>query len=123
MDNVLIIEDFVYAEKSGNWNLHVKTVEKMIPFFHATGHFPYAKSAQIYLQDCKDLPNLMDSEEYKVFTEKGYFTSRRVQQFFSDIYSDQTIEQTLMRKANMRGGLFKIGVTDSVAFQWLFIVP
>lgn len=42
---VLILKDFVYAEKSGNWELHGQTIEKMIPFFHATGHMNYAKSA------------------------------------------------------------------------------
>lgn len=116
---VFILKDFVYAEKSGDWDLHLETLEKMIPFFHSTGHFNYAKSAQIYLQDCRDLPNKMDPDEFYKFTKLGYWTSRRVQKFFSGIFTDQTIEQTLMRRCNLKGGLFLRGVTDSVAIQWL----
>lgn len=116
---IFIVLDFIFAEKSGNWELHLKTIERMIPFFHATGHFSYAKSSTIYLQDMRKLKETMGPVEYKNFCEKGFWTSRRTHKFFSGIFTDQTIEQTLMRMLKCEGGLFKQGVTESVAYQWI----
>lgn len=116
---VFLLLDFMFAEKSGDWDLHLATVERMIPFFHASGRIHYAKSAQIYLDDMKKLKFDMNQREYERFTKGGYWTCRRVVKFFSGIFTDQTIEQTLMRILKIEGGLFKRSVTDSVAFQWL----
>lgn len=116
---VFIVEDFIHAEKSGDWQLHSDTIERMLPFFHATGHFPYAKSAQVYLEDMKALENHMSVSEYQKFTTEGYWTIRKSDIFFSGIFSDQTIEQTLMRLLKFEGGLFRRGVTESFAHQWI----
>ena len=52
---VSIFKDFIVAERMGKWNEHLDCVELMLPYFHAAGHLPYAKSAQHYLQDMRDL--------------------------------------------------------------------
>ena len=53
-DLVTLVEQFIEAARCGIWELHLETIRKMLPFFHATGHFKYAESAYIYLQDmCK----------------------------------------------------------------------
>lgn len=116
---VFIVKDFIYAEKTGDWDLHLKTMERMIPFFHSTGHFHYAKSAQLYLEDMKNLETRMVPSEYLKFTKEGYWTVRRSDRFFSGIFTDQTIEQTLMRLLKFEGGLFRRGFTESVAYQWI----
>ncbi|KAF2901749.1 hypothetical protein ILUMI_04427 [Ignelater luminosus] len=74
--------NFIAADRMGDWNLHLHNIELMIPLFHASEHFSYAKASQIYLQDMKELQDKMDSTEFKKFTE-GYFTSRR-----SGVFSD-----------------------------------
>lgn len=118
---VFLLFDFIFAERTGDWDLHLRTVEKMIPLFHVSGHFAYAKSAQIYLDDMKKLEEEMDVEEFEKFTKKGFWTSRRSFKFFAGIFTDQTIEQTLMRLLKFQGGLFQRGVTESVAFQWIIV--
>lgn len=50
-DMITIAKQFIVAERSGNWKLHLESIRRMIPFFHSSGHFLYAKSSQIYLQD------------------------------------------------------------------------
>lgn len=90
----------------------------MLPYFHAAGHLPYAKAAQLYLQDMRNLEKNIGGVEYPQFTEDGFFTARRTDKFFCDIHSDQTIEQTLMRSLSVEGP-FKRGVTESVAFKWI----
>lgn len=115
---VSVLKDFIAAERMGDWNLHLHTIERMIPYFHASGHFPYAKSAQMYLQNMQELPTKMDPEEFTKFTE-GYFTARRSDVFFSGISTDQTIKQTLMKSMNVERGPFKRGVTESVVYKWI----
>lgn len=82
---VSVLKDFIAAERMGDWTLHLHTIERMIPYFHASGHFPYPKSAQLYLQDMRELPTKMDPQEFQKFTE-GYFTARRSDVFFSGIH-------------------------------------
>lgn len=78
---VTILKDFIAADLMGDWNLHLHSTELMIPLFDASGHFPYAKAAQIYLQDMKELQCKMDPAEFEKYTT-GYFTSRRSDIFF-----------------------------------------
>lgn len=66
----------------------------MIPFFHAAGCFNYAKSTRLYLQDMRQLKETMDPTEYAKFTEVGFFTARRTNEFFARIFSDQTIDES-----------------------------
>ncbi|KYN02063.1 hypothetical protein ALC62_07132 [Cyphomyrmex costatus] len=76
-----VVKEFIKAERSGDWDLHLEGVKRMIPYFHASGHNNYAKSAHIYLQDI------------------------RTDKFWSGIWSDMTIEQALMRSMKTQGGL------------------
>ncbi|KAK3895921.1 hypothetical protein Pcinc_000394 [Petrolisthes cinctipes] len=93
---VLLMLHFIRTERTGDWKLHLHCVQ-MIPHFHAAGHLPYAKTARLYLQQMNSIEQVMASEEYKLFTAKGYFTIRRGSEFWSGNFSDQTIEQFLMR--------------------------
>ncbi|GBP62150.1 hypothetical protein EVAR_40600_1 [Eumeta japonica] len=102
---VLLVKDFIRAERSGNWELHLKCVERMLPYFHASGHFLYAKSAHLYLQDMRKLKDIInDDYEFTQFTE-GFFTIRRTHKFWSGVWTDMTIEQVLMRSMKTQGGL------------------
>ena len=117
---VSILKDSIYDDRTGNWKLHLQSIELMIPFFHVCGHYPYAKAATLYVQDMNDLENCMDPEEYKKFTTLGYWTVRRSDGFWKGIPSDQTIEQTLMKAMSIQGGgAFSRGATKSVVFQWI----
>ena len=81
---VYLLEDFMYVEKSVDWKLHLQIVEHMIPFFCATGHFHYAKSTQVYLEDMTSLQLKMDPSESKKFSELGQL--EEVRGFFWHLY-------------------------------------
>lgn len=100
-----LVLDFILAERIGDWNLHINTVKQMIPYFHAAGHLLYAKSAQIYLQQMLSLQTKMSNEDFERFVNKGFFTVRRTDGFFTGNWTDMTIEQTLMRSSKSIGGL------------------
>lgn len=51
------------------------------------------------------LPDKLPHSILRKFTENGYFTIRRTDKFWSGVWSDMTIEQTLMRSMKATGGL------------------
>ena len=53
---IQILKDFIKAERTGNWNLHLISVCNMLNLFAATGHNNYAKSGRLYLQVMLELP-------------------------------------------------------------------
>lgn len=116
---ITLLKQFIEAERTGNWKLHLDTVQKSLPFFQAAGHFLYAKSAHLYLQDMLKLEQLMDPTEFHDFTTKGKFTIRRSKKYWCGIWSDQTIEQTLMKNMKSRGGITRgRGFSDNVLAKW-----
>ena len=77
----------------------------MIPYLHAAGHLNYARSGQVYLQDMLNLANSMAPDEKNRFTSRGFFTVRRSDKYWCDIWTDMTIEQVLMRSLKTTVGL------------------
>lgn len=119
-----VTKQFIEAERTGNWKLHLSTVTSMLPIFHATGHFNYALSGQLYLQDMLQLQSMMPASEFRNFVTNSFFTIRRAHKFWSGIWSDMTIEQTLMRLMKSKGGLTSgRGMTDSTITRWTLGMP
>ena len=50
MRMVDLLRQFLKAERTGNWHLHLKSLQEMLPYFAAAGHNLYTKSVHIYLQ-------------------------------------------------------------------------
>lgn len=114
---VSLLKDFIAAERMGDWELHLRAVELMIPFFHAARHFPYAKCSEIYLQKMRTLPQELSQEDFEAYKENH--SARRSDKYFTKISTDQTIEQTLMKSMKIEGGPFRRGATPSVVFKWI----
>ena len=114
--------DFIRAERTSKWLLHLKCLEKMLPFFAATGHNNYTKSTYLYMQIMKclkyDFP-----EVYQQFIN-GKHCIRRSDRFWAGIFSDQIIEQCLMKNAQCRGGITRgRGVGEFQRVMWLLSAP
>lgn len=123
-EQVKLIRNFVRAERTGNWALHIDTVTQMLPYLHASGHLAYAKSAHLYVQSMEDLTATMDANELKKFTESGFFAIRRSDRYWSGVWSDMTIEQVLMRAIKVSGGLTRgRGITPSTLARWVDALP
>lgn len=87
---VTVLLQFIDAEKCGNWKQHLDCIQRMLPFFVASGHFNYAKCAYLYLQDMLKINKNFKNEEYCKFNDGGLFTIRRSNKFYSGIWSDMT---------------------------------
>jgi len=71
-----------------------------------------------------DLPNWMNNVEFQKFVQYGYFTIHRSSKFWSGLWSDLTIEQTLMKQMKQSGGMM-MGrrITDSTLIKWTKNMP
>ena len=76
VEQVSLMQQFVRAERSGYFALHLHVIAQMQPYFHATGRLQYAKSSKIYLQTIEDLEENMPLENFTKFSENSYFTFR-----------------------------------------------
>ena len=121
---VILALHFIQAERMGNLELHIQCVRAMLPIFHATGHFPYAKACQLYLQDMEKLKETMKPEEFDKFTKESFFTIRRSDKYWCGVWTDMVIEQTLMKNLKSVGGVSHgRGFTDSVLNRWICGLP
>ena len=84
-----ILKRFIKAERTGDWKLHLQAVHDMRPYFAASGHNQYAKSAHIYLQMMHDLENTL---VYKSFMS-GLHVVRRSDRLWAGLSTDLVIEQ------------------------------
>ena len=112
---ISIIRRFIQAERTHNWDLHLLTCDQMLPILAAAGHNNYTKCIRYYLQYCKDL-----CECVKQPFKQGKFTiSRGEDRLWSGTFTDQVIEQTLMRSGKSQGGLINITHRDTAQVKWL----
>lgn len=119
-----LILQFIYAERTGDWDMHLVTTVKMLPFFHAAGHLPYSKSAHLYAQQMMNIKSKLTQRDIELFTKKGMFTVRRSGKFWSGTWTDMCIEQCLMRPMKSVGGLTHgRGITESTLSKWVFGTP
>ena len=89
----------------GNWMLHLKATQDMLPGFAAAGHNNYTRCFRLYLQGSQELCPCLARP-----MQEGWFTIRQNEEpFWSGTWSDMTIDQCLMRAGKTHGGLMKEG--------------
>ena len=122
MEMVAILQRFIKAERTGNWDLHLVAVREMLPFFAASGHNLYAKSAHLYLQKMDDLPK-SHPDIHNSF-QSGYHVVRQSNRYWAGLSTDLFIEQVLMRSLKTTGGLTQgRGMTELLRSIWLLSMP
>ncbi|XP_065664106.1 uncharacterized protein LOC136085968 [Hydra vulgaris] len=105
LNMVLIAKEFIRAERIGDWQGYLNSIKEILPYFYASGHFPYAKSAHLYQQDMLQLEKLMNQSVYQRFIE-GFFTVRRSDKLNCGTSTDMVIEQSMIK--SMTGETFNI---------------
>ena len=103
LDMVSILQRFIKAERMANWKLHLRTVQDMLPYFAASGHSLYAKSAHVYPQIMLRLPQTHPDAHQKFM--EGYHVVRRSDMFWAGLSPDIITEKVLMRSIKTHDGL------------------
>ncbi|XP_055996638.1 uncharacterized protein LOC125683641 [Ostrea edulis] len=94
----------------------------MLPFFAASGHNLYTKTAYVYLMTMQALER-DHPDVYEIFSY-GNHVMRRTDRYWSGISSDLLIEQVLMRSVKTAGGLMRgRGLTEAQRSLWLISMP
>ena len=107
MQMVDFLRKFIKAERLGYWDLHIRSLYEMLPFFAAYGHRFYLKSVHIYLQKMAKLPQ-QHPEIHQYFIE-GLHVIRRFDFCCSGLSPELVIEQCLMRSIKTTSGLPEAG--------------
>jgi hypothetical protein len=119
MDHIQTLKMFIRAERSGDWELHLVSITRMLNLFAATGHNQYAKCARIYVQIMQNL-HVTHPWLFEQFTQHGYHTVRRSDRYWAGLWTDLVIEQVVMKSLKSRGGLTHgAGMTESVRLTWV----
>ncbi|CAG2207340.1 unnamed protein product [Mytilus edulis] len=119
---VQVLRQFIKAERTGNWPLHLQSIQEMLPFLAASGHNLYTKTAYVYLMTMQSL----DEDHPDVYASfiNGNHVIRRSNRYWAGISSDLFIEQVLMRSVKTAGELTRgRGMTESQRSLWLMSMP
>ena len=104
MEYITIVKQYILAERTSNWKLHLSSVAKMLNLFAATGHVHYTKSARFYLQQMSHLEHTAP-EVFSAFANSGLHAVHRSDKVWSGLWTDLIIEQVMMQSLKMPGGL------------------
>ena len=88
---VEIICMFIKAERTGNFDLHLRSVWEMLPYFAASRHHLYVRSEHIYLQTMQNL-EVTNKKAFERF-QNGYHVVRKSQQFWGGLSTDLIIKE------------------------------
>ena len=118
MNYIQIVKRFTIAERTSNWLLHLEATTEMLNLFAASGHINYAKSARLYIQQMRALPETHPWLQHYFIS--GAHAVRRSTRNWAGLWSDLVIEQTLMRSIKSRGGLTRgRGMSEAVRHLWV----
>ena len=103
IDLVELLLNLPRASREGDWNLHLDSLNKMIPWCFAYNTSNYAKYLSWYLLQMLNLPNT-HPDLHKYLIDGGFSTKIGENNPFGCIPMDQTIEETINKDTQTAGG-------------------
>ena len=117
---VTTLLQFLKAERTGNWKLHLFSTAAMLPQFFAMDRQNYARYLPVYLADMQKL-ELTHPEVYKEFAEGNHSISRSGQPF-SQVSTDMALEQSINADSKSSGGVIGISQSPSALERWFLTI-
>ena len=113
---VMILLQFIKAERTGNWNLHLSSTAAMIPHFFAMDRTNNAHWMPIYLADMHKL----EERHPKVFQEfsAGNHSISCSQKPFAQVWTDMALEQSINLDSKSKGGIVGISRRKDAVERW-----
>ena len=115
---VQILLDYIKSTRNGNWDLHLSSMERMLPWFHAYDRVNYAR----HFTYCWAALNNLAEANPKMYAEfqEGNFAVKRTSGSFNMLPPDQVIEKTINK--DQKGPCGIIGYTTSTGSiqRWVF---
>ncbi|XP_072398756.1 uncharacterized protein [Diabrotica undecimpunctata] len=110
-----ILLEFQFAERSGNWEIHLSSFRKMLPYFFAFDHVNYSRWGTIYLMDMYKL----HEEALEVHEEfmRGNFVVKRLNGNFNQLSVDQALEH-INKTSKDAGGIVGLTKNSTKLDEW-----
>ena len=106
------------ADKEANFQLHLKTVMEIVPFFYLAGRVNYARYTPVYVSEMRQLEN-KQPEMHKFLMEGGFVVLRSNKREFNCVPTDQALEQTINREAKGTGGVIGFTLRKTALLHWI----
>ena len=103
---VALLRNLVRADRDGDLNLHLNTIQSILPYFALFDCVNYLRWCSLYVED--SLPETAP-KIHQSFIE-GKFVVKRTPGNFKAIAADQCLEQTINQSHKSSGGI--IGITS-----------
>ena len=113
---VMILLQFIKAEHTGNWNLHLSSTAAIIPHFFAMDRTNYARWLPIYLADMHKLEE-RHINVFQEFSAENHSISRS-QQPFAQGWTDMALEQSINLDSKSKGGIVGISRREDAVERW-----
>ena len=108
---VLLLLQFVKAERTGNWKLHLSATTEMVPHFFSMDRVNYSRWLPVYLSDMHMLQLTHPAVHQEFIT--GNHSVSRSNQPFAQVWPDMALEQSINLDTKTKGGI--VGMSTSIA--------
>ncbi|KAK3698753.1 hypothetical protein QZH41_004049 [Actinostola sp. cb2023] len=113
---VLILLQFIKAERTGNWSLHLAATSAMVPHFYAHDRPNYSRWLPVYLADMAQLEQ-QHPAVHKQFMDGDHAVSRSSQPF-AKVWTDMALEQSINLDSKSKGGIVGISQNPEALQRW-----
>ena len=114
---VMLLLDYIRAEREGQWKKHLSAVTAMLPYFFVTDHQNYAKWCSVYVADM-NLLEQSSAEALEAFNEGHHVVSRSGKPF-SAVWSDMALEQSANCHSKSKSGIIGFSKQEGALDRWL----
>ena len=117
----LVLFTFLRSIRTGNFQLYLHSLEKMIPWFFALDHFHYVRWLSVHVSEMKML-QITNPDVYQAFNEFGCCVVSRTKKPFSSMELDQRHEQH-NKDVKEYGGLLGLTEYEEKLLRWMVYGP
>ena len=113
---VQLLLQFIKADRTGNWILHLSATAAMTPHFFAMDRPNYARWLLVYLADMNQLPETHPAVNEEFMS--GNHAISRSPQPFAQVWTDMALKQSINRDSKTNGGIIGISQRAGALERW-----
>ena len=119
MELVSLLLQFLRAERTANWKIHLSAFADMLPWFAIYDDANYTRWGAVYFAHMKRLEQT-HPDVFKEFMD-GNFVVKQTDHNFNQVSTDQALEH-INRVCKVAGGLIGITQSDSARDRWCLTI-
>ena len=116
---VSLLNDLIPADREGDWQLHLNTVQSILSLFALYDRTNYLRWASLYLEDMRKLPETAP-DVYESF-QAGKVVVKRSSGYFTAVGVDMCLEQTINRSQKSSSGIIGASRRKTFVAEWELI--